>query len=704
MTREPRLLAAIDLALHDGLRFLSRVQLASGELPVRAFRDPALTGPGEPDGSIFATTFCLHALGQLRSAGIAVPHDLVLRARRFLLAEMSGPGLFSYYPRAHPSQLPPDTDDTCCASAVLRTAHPFVLWGENIESLLRSRNRAGAFLTWIEPFAGPNNVDVGVNANVLLYLGDRPETQAASAYIDRVLRQGDPLDDAIYYPNRLVLAYLVWRAHRAGAGSLSSALVAAGAGVAAAQRTDGSFEDDLGTACAIAVLAGRRTGRDTVRAAVELLLARRRQDGAWSPGTVYRSRDEYFGSEALTTALCLEALVTYGRALAGGHAQVVHGRAPPRTMAAPQGVTEPPRASLAGYLAPLAGSLLDPKLVSRAAWSRCLAVADAVPGDAAFGMPGFELRLGDDPDVDILVCAFRAAGGPRWLRGMAEQRASGQGADPWGAISAIARSWDGGRLADLLDCVWLEFDSSARPPRSAGELPVPSVFCSTRPTDARAGAAAPDLTAATGMLEVLLAARLIPSWARALTEVELALPEGSKILQVGAMLSRSPPLVRVCVHGPGPDAVRQLLGRLGWSGPADEVERVLVGVGEGPRSVCLDLDLGPGGIGGTVGIELYADEPDEPADATRWRLLLERFEQLKLITPVKRAALATYPRAQVAEGLMDRLPRQYAQATALLAAQRTGRFVAHLHHVKVAVSRHRPPTAKAYLGVWHQWS
>jgi hypothetical protein len=77
---------------------------------------------------------------------------------------------------------------------------------------------------------------------------------------------------------------------------------------------------------------------------------------------------------------------------------------------------------------------------------------------------------------------------------------------------------------------------------------------------------------------------------------------------------------------------------------------------------------------------------------------------MKMAAPAKRAALDTYPRVQVSTEVLDRLPRQYAGAATLLAAQRAGRFVAHLHHVKVTVSGHGPPRAKAYLGLWHEWN
>jgi hypothetical protein len=365
---------------------------------------------------------------------------------------------------------------------------------------------------------------------------------------------------------------------------------------------------------------------------------------------------------------------------------------------------EPARASLAKYLSPLAEPLLDPRLVSRAAWSHCLTVADAIPGEATFGMLGLEVRLGDNSAVDLLLCALRAAGGHRWLPAVTRQQAGGLPPGPWHAINAFAQTWNDGRLADRIDCVWLEFDSSERPRTGVAHLSAPSVFSSTSPTEVRRDAPTPDVSSATDMLEVLLAEGLPPGSARTLAEIEQALPSESQIFQVGAMLSRSRPVVRICVSGPGGDALRAVLGRLGWPEPANEVERLLGTFDQLSRILCLDLDVTPSGLGATAGIEVYVSGPGERADASQWPPLLDRLETLKLATPTKHAALETYPRIQVSTGLLDRLPRQYAHAATLLAAQRAGRFIAHLHHVKITVSAHGPRAAKAYLALWHEWN
>jgi hypothetical protein len=372
-----------------------------------------------------------------------------------------------------------------------------------------------------------------------------------------------------------------------------------------------------------------------------------------------------------------------------------------RTMAPERG-----RALLADYLVPLADSLLDPRLFRRTALSRCLRVAGAVPGEATFGMLGFELRLDHDSALDLLVCASRKAGGPGWLRAMTEVWASGQPTSPWRAIAAFARTWETDRLRDRVDHVWLEFDCAKRPLRGAASLPVAGVFTATQSANNGSRVQDSNLSAAVEVLELLHGEPLAPALLAMLMEIEKALPGGSRIFQVGSMLGRRPPSIRVCVYGPGPDAIRMVLRRLGWTGPIQEVEHLLASLGELPRSICVDLDIDieSPGLGGTVGIEVYATGPGELADASQWRPLLSHLEGMKLVTPVKQAVLATYPRVQASTELLDRLPEQYAQAATLLAAQRAGRFATHIHHVKISASDRGQATAKAYLSFWHEWS
>src|SRR5438874_3052053 len=105
--------------LARGLTFLGRVQRPNGSFPTYMSFDRAMQGELVPDGSVFPTALIAHSLG-------FVPGAVEMRDRAvdFLHGEMDGHGLWRYwshdYPHLH--NLPPDLDDTCVASAVLKCA------------------------------------------------------------------------------------------------------------------------------------------------------------------------------------------------------------------------------------------------------------------------------------------------------------------------------------------------------------------------------------------------------------------------------------------------------------------------------------------------------------------------------------------------------------------------------------------------------
>jgi hypothetical protein len=164
------------------------------------------------------------------------------RVRDFLRSEMDNHGLWRHWTRDHPhqAQLPPDLDDTSCASAALeRAGDP---GPPNREILLANRDRSGLFFTWIAPrprwtgaahrrvtlpqllhlptlflffrrtSADPDDVDAVVNANVLFYLGRIAETQPVVEHLLRILREGRETQCDKWYENAFAVWYFFSRA------------------------------------------------------------------------------------------------------------------------------------------------------------------------------------------------------------------------------------------------------------------------------------------------------------------------------------------------------------------------------------------------------------------------------------------------------------------------------------------------------------
>ncbi len=327
---------AAKIALERALGFLESVQLPSGELPVYASNDPAMAEGGTLDPSVFPTALAAYCLSFCAGA-----EPIRRRALAFLAAEMDRNGLWRHWTREHPhrAQLPPDLDDTSCASAAI--ADPARLAG-NREILLCNRRRDGLFLTWILPrlrprcaahrratwpqlrhaatlllffrrtSARPGDVDAVVNANALFHLGDFDGRGAVVDFLLKVLRDGAEAECDKWYENPFAVRYFL---SRALAGEPEAAALIARR--AAAEPPANAFERALDL-CA-ALNGGARPGE----AEVDALLALQAADGSWPRAALYhggrlrrpgggfapRHPDTpHWGSEALTTAFCVEAL------------------------------------------------------------------------------------------------------------------------------------------------------------------------------------------------------------------------------------------------------------------------------------------------------------------------------------------------------------------------------------------------------------
>jgi hypothetical protein len=330
----------VDLALTRALAYLESVQLPSGELPVFSSTDPELERNATLDPSIFPTALTVHSLSFCSEAT-----SLVARANEFLLREMSPDGLWRHWTRDHPhvASLPPDLDDTSCASAALSRAGR--LLPDNRELLLANRDGRGRFFTWLVPrprwtgrrhmrlvlrqllhlptlamffrltSAKPGDVDACVNANTLHYLDRFLGEESVVAFLLAVLREGRERQCDKWYENPFVVRYflsraLVGRSDEAGRHILART---------AAEPPASSLERAL-AACALL------DWQQDAAPHIDALIAEQAADGSWARAAVYhggrkRLRSGGFadphpdtprwGSEAVTTAFAVEALARW---------------------------------------------------------------------------------------------------------------------------------------------------------------------------------------------------------------------------------------------------------------------------------------------------------------------------------------------------------------------------------------------------------
>jgi hypothetical protein len=267
---------------------------------------------GVADHTLFTTACVLYALSHVDPAQA---DDIARAAIGFLIKEMRPPGVWSYWTADSGKRIDSDLDDTALVSFLLRRHHPHVALGTNVEAILSARDEAGLFCTWLRGRDRQNDVDAVVNANVVLYLGERPETEAACAHLrDRVLT-GREAGSYRYYVDDAALHYAISRASWHGVRSLDGLRDPLVEKALGRQRADGSFGDALCTAWTVSTLMNMGAEcQDAIARALGSLLAGQLPDGGWPAVAAFAGpeppapRTLRWGSEELTTAACVEAL------------------------------------------------------------------------------------------------------------------------------------------------------------------------------------------------------------------------------------------------------------------------------------------------------------------------------------------------------------------------------------------------------------
>lgn len=292
----------IDGAINRGLDFLHQKQNSNGEFSELACENKDMLQCSSVK-SLFSTTAILYSILDIDNEKVDSIKDSVVK---LLKKEKYATGMWSYYNKDSGVFLFPDLDDSSVASFVLRES------GENLDNLKifeNNRNKNGLFLTWVNPFeADSNDVDCGVNANVLMYL--QKNDKEVCKYINDAIKKGE--NCTIYYPDKLAMYYIFSRAAKEGADCLEENKNIIIKDVIEMQKTDGSFGGDIENAFALNVLFNFKYSNDKIiKKTLREILKNQQADGSWKEGVYWATKASqpiYYGSKELTTALSLEAL------------------------------------------------------------------------------------------------------------------------------------------------------------------------------------------------------------------------------------------------------------------------------------------------------------------------------------------------------------------------------------------------------------
>jgi len=263
----------------------------------------------------FVSAFCVLAL---ECCGEPRAQALCAATRAYLAGTIEHPGLWRYY-----RHLPQDLDSTSLCSMVIGT-HLWILLGRNVPPILANRDEEGRFLTWVLAADEPDVVstfrieaDPVVNANVIAYLGDHPETRAAQRWLEALIADGRVQGSSKWYPDQVATYYAAARAVVRSRPALDQLRPVLAERILELGDGKGEFGNVLQTAQAVSALhnAGHLERIDAKRQ-VERLVSSQHEDGSWPELLAFGDQTLKWGavgqighgSEAVTSAFCIEAL------------------------------------------------------------------------------------------------------------------------------------------------------------------------------------------------------------------------------------------------------------------------------------------------------------------------------------------------------------------------------------------------------------
>ena len=289
-----------------------RFNVADPEIPRHFERPP------------FVSALCALAL---ESSDEPRARAICTATKAYLIDTIEYPGFWRYY-----RHLPTDLDSTTLCSLVIGT-HPWIWLGRNVPGMLANRDEEGRFMTWVLAEDEPDVVsrfrieaDPVVNANVLAYLGDHPGTRDARRWLETLVTEGDLEGSSKWYPDTVTICYAIARAMVRAEPAFDSLRSILADRILGLRDGKEGFGNVLQTAQAVSALYNIGS-LDRIDAKRELdgLLRSQRGDGSWPELLAFGDQSLKWGvvgrighgSEAVTSAFCIEALERLAEVLGG---------------------------------------------------------------------------------------------------------------------------------------------------------------------------------------------------------------------------------------------------------------------------------------------------------------------------------------------------------------------------------------------------
>jgi hypothetical protein len=344
---------AVQTAIDKGLDYLSQHQYPNGSFCCYIAADEPMLNWAVPDSAVFPTLLIASSLIPLSKTAGA--EQMLSKVSDYIYWQMHRGGVWPFFSNLHPLHkiVPYETDSLAYASSFMQDRGLQRPDHSNKPLLLANRHRKGLFYTWfiihprlhtnktywrltakrlMKPISNfffwrayesaPDDVDLGVNANILAYLGDIPETATVIGELVRVILEGKEDDCDKWYRNPFTIYYFISRAYHRGVKKLEPVVIKIIDRIIATASNDGQLgKSILDTALGVTTLINLGFKSKELHQVVRFLIKNQESHGEWPRWLFFYGGPKLlqgWGSEELTTAVCLEAIARYQNVFLNG--------------------------------------------------------------------------------------------------------------------------------------------------------------------------------------------------------------------------------------------------------------------------------------------------------------------------------------------------------------------------------------------------
>jgi|GEM_PF-6162973 len=277
----------------------------------------------------------------------------------------------------------------------------------------------------------------------------------------------------------------------------------------------------------------------------------------------------------------------------------------------------------------LGEAVTPPSLVSKTSYDDHCHLASYLPDEIATAI-GFEVRL-DQPIGDSGLALYIHPKTIVWEHLTDRLHPDLQAEQAWQTLTTLheCQQQVDSPLYGIWNGVWLEFDTVRR-----GFL-IPDLFVSFDAANVQRSIVASQILETMTIIQNAPVASDITTTLATMINV---LPDRAKIQQMGAMLARDLPGVRLVFEIPTLDEVRTYLGAINWSGDPNTVGDTMAWLADHADNFILSLDVGRG-VFPRIGLEPAITGQPHPEFEPRWQHYFYGLAQRGYCTTEQRDAL-----------------------------------------------------------------